>query len=87
VTGLLIVVGLFVWLMVVIFAAMAERAPTCADLPEDTPGPRFLRAGRGPTQDARDTRGMILLGVPSPTGNKAGSDGDRPRTTEALENR
>ena len=29
--GHLIVVGLFVWLLVVIFAAMAERVPTCAD--------------------------------------------------------
>jgi Domain of unknown function (DUF1707) len=39
VAGHLIVLGLFIWLMVVIFAAMAERTPTCADLPGDTPDP------------------------------------------------
>ena len=39
VAGHLIVVGLFVWLMVVIFATIAERAPTCAELPGDTPDP------------------------------------------------
>jgi hypothetical protein len=39
VAGHLIVIGLFVWLMVVIVAAMAERAPTCADPPGNTPDP------------------------------------------------
>lgn len=39
VAGHLIVVGLFVWLMIVIFAAMAERVPTSADPRADTPDP------------------------------------------------
>ena len=37
VAGHLIVVGLFVWLMVVIFAAMAERVPSYTDPPGNTP--------------------------------------------------
>ena len=39
VAGQLIVVGLFAWLLVVIFAAMAERVPACADPPGDPPDP------------------------------------------------
>jgi len=39
VAGHLIVIGLFVWLMIVIFAAMAERAPTSAEPRRDTPDP------------------------------------------------
>ena len=35
----LIIGGLFVWLFVLIFAVAAERAPTCADPPGDTPDP------------------------------------------------
>jgi hypothetical protein len=38
VAGHLIVVGLFVWLLVVIFAAAAERVPAGADPPGNTPG-------------------------------------------------
>jgi hypothetical protein len=48
--GPLIIGGLFIWLLVVIFAAAAERGPTYTDPPRDTPD-RFLRPGRGP--DAR----------------------------------
>jgi hypothetical protein len=39
VAGHLNVVGLFTWLSVVIFAAIAERAPASANPPGDTPDP------------------------------------------------
>jgi hypothetical protein len=52
VAGHLIVIGLFVWLMVVIVAAMAERVPTCADPPGNTPGPVSLEPGADWMQDA-----------------------------------
>jgi Domain of unknown function (DUF1707) len=52
VAGHLIVIGLFLWLLVIIFAAMAERVPSCADPPGNSSDP----VGREPPKPLKTIR-------------------------------